>query len=544
MAKDTTSLSQLSHPVSVETSTPLPHNWQTSSAGSDSDEIALADIVHFFHRHLWFIGGSALVAGVCTGLFTLLLVPRTYGAAATLVIVPPQVSTELTPPTLTVQGYQRILESDAVLVETNQHLVEEGVLEEGSVLRLGGGAGEVETRIFVSREAAATPLAPMLEAVAHNKTPEQAASVANTWTKVFLQRIRTLMQGSTSAAVQFIDAQYPPARERIGQLEKTLDTVAGEFQKREDDLTTYWDEKTRAYDYETANLTATYETETQHLIADFHATHNLETHSGQLASLREVHSNLQSQQAHINAALQQKKLHLGVVRQQLEKTPQYLTLHKAMTDNALWEALAQAGGKDLDWESLRHKSLVSQEVNSLYTELSSRASETELEVNGLIPRSEQLINELERLSAEIKERDASIRRDNIALSQLERERQVGLEKLRTERGQQANILMRQTIQEMNALERERDQRLEQLRRDLVNQNELYTELAKNYNQAILVKAQQDVEDVRIGVPAVAVNDPEPRGTVMKSLIALVCGGLVGVCIAAVRDVAPSTNDEV
>src|SRR2546429_6588146 len=49
---------------------------------------------------------------------------------------------------------------------------------------------ELETRIFVSRFSETTTLAPMIQVAARGKTPATAATAANTWAEVFLQRVR------------------------------------------------------------------------------------------------------------------------------------------------------------------------------------------------------------------------------------------------------------------------------------------------------------------------------------------------------------------
>ena len=100
---------------------------------------------------------------------------------------------------------------------------------------------------------------------------------------------------------------------------------------------------------------------------------------------------------------------------------------------------------------------------------------------------------------------------------------------------QAESLKSQQEQELAAIERENTTRITQKERDIAQQRDLYTELAKNFNQVTLTKAQQDVEDVLLAAPAVAVQRPEPRVTVTKALFALIIGGLGGVFVGAVRD---------
>ena len=104
-----------------------------------------------------------------------------------------------------------------------------------------------------------------------------------------------------------------------------------------------------------------------------------------------------------------------------------------MTDDAVWQTLVQANGKDVDWTSLQGRSLVSQEVNPLYTELSARAAKLELTVKALFPRQEQLSQELTQLSATLHELDTSVRADEAALEKHRLEREAIVTKLEVQR---------------------------------------------------------------------------------------------------------------
>jgi capsular polysaccharide biosynthesis protein len=517
-------------------SPPPPHRY-------DTDELSLVQFVRFFLRHWRLIAGMALAAGFTAAFYMALSVPRTYEASATLVIVSPQFSSEFKPPTLTVQGYQKLLESDAVLAETKQRLLQQSVLAAGDGLQLGGN---VETRIFISQKSDTTSLAPMLQTVVRGKTSAQAAAIANIWAQVFLERTHELMAGTTSAAVQFIDEQYPQARADVARLENEKTTTANEFQKRYDEAATRWDEKSLAFKGETADLISAYKAQTQQVLADFLSNHGMDTRKSEQEARRKAYSDLQGEQARVNSSLQYEQLELEVTRQQLAETPPYLTLQKAMTDDALWQMLAKGGdsrGKDVDWKSLQGRSLLTQEINPVYSELNSRKAQIEREVSAKVPRSTQLAQELERLSVVLRSLDTSVRADEAALEKLELERGAGLGKLSAERDARLDILMRQRQQELDAITRERANRLAQLGRDIGRLQGLYSELAKNYNQATLAKAQQEVEDVRLGAAAVPPDYPAPRGLATKSLLALIIGGIVGLFAAVIRDVAAAARSE-
>ncbi len=497
-----------------------------------SDEITFAEIVAFFRRHAALIFGSALGAGVLTALAVILFVPPTYEASATLVVVPPPLTSELKPSTLTVQAYQKLLESDAVVADARRRLEREGVLRAGDRLRVGK---ELETRIFVSRRAEETTLAPMLQAVARAATGEAAARTANVWSEVFLERVRELVAGTTSAAVQFIEEQYPQARERLTALEEDRVAAANDFQRRFDTAATRWGTRLTAHRGDTASLVAAYQAETARLLEEEANRLNLRTREAQLASLRTVFADLQNEQARVAAQLGQKELELAASRRQLADTPQVVSLKKAITDDALWQSVANPGKGGTGWQALDGKSLATQELNPLYTEIASRTARIEADVNALAPRAAQLEAQLAEMAEALKQLDAAVGRDRAAVERLTREREAGLAKVQAERENELAALERQRQQELDAIQRERDTRLAQLDRDIAQHRELYAQLAKSHNQALLAKAGQDVEDVRLGAAAVAPLRAKSRETVVKGVLLAALAALAATVGALVSE---------
>ena len=504
--------------------------------GTSDRELTLVDIVAFFRRNAIVIFGLAFVAAVVVAAVVLLFIPHTYEASATLAIVPPRFSSDLKPQTLTVKSYQTLLESDAVIADTKKRLVLRGLYPSDKSLRLGY---ELETRIFVARRAEDVTLAPMLQAVAHGRSPDQAAAIANTWAEVFLERARDLIAGTTSTTVQFIDQQYPAVRDALGALENARVQEADSLQKSYDDTATSWDQRVSAYKNETTKLVADYQAESHRIQEEFAAQHNMDSREAQLVALRKAYSDLQDEQARVASQLQLKKLQLEAVRKQLSETPQLLTLQKAMTDDALWRAMAdEAGGHaKTDWKALQDRSLMSQEVNPIFTNLSGKLADTEMEVNALAPRAAGMATDLERINAEMKGVESSVRSDRAALEGLKLGREAGLAQLKEERETRLAELTRTMQAALDASKREMDNRLGQSARTIAQKRELFDQLAKSYNQAVLAKGQQDFEDVRLGAPAVPPEQPRARGGVMKSLLGAILGGLLGLFIALVREAA-------
>jgi uncharacterized protein involved in exopolysaccharide biosynthesis len=494
-------------------------------------EVPLAEVVTFFRRNWLWVVGVGLGAGVATALAIVLLVAPSYEASATLVIVPPTFSSELKPSSLTVQGYQKLLESDAVVAETKRRLVEGDTVDPDSKLRVGRN---LATRIFVSRRSEETELAPMIQASARADTPAASAEVANTWAEVFLERTRELMGGTTSATVLFIDQQYPQAKKELAETEAERVRTENMFQRQCNEIETRWDRMITKFKNETSEAEAVHQAETRRLLEEFSGDRNLETRSARLEALRKAYGDLQDEQARVESQLELKSLQLEAAKQQIEVTPQFLTLQKAITDEALWGAIASSEKNGARLEQLQDKSLVTQEINPVFTELSSRAARIEMELNALMPRAEQLDTRLATMAEQMKSVDRALRADNAALEKLERDREAGLLILQQDSFLQLALLQRQQQQEIDGAKREWTTRVAQLDRDVEQQRELSKELAQEYNEAVLAKGQEGLEDLRLGSPAVPPETAAPRGVALKTLAAAVFGAFLGLLIAAVR----------
>jgi capsular polysaccharide biosynthesis protein len=499
-----------------------------------ADGIRLIDIVRLVIRQPRLVLLTSLAAAVVTALFIGFILPRTYEGTVTLIIVSPKVTSELKPSSLTVQAFQKLLEADAILEEVKRKVIEKGVLSPHDPFRI---REELDTRIFVSRLSETTTLAPMLQLAVRNKSSEGAAVIANVWADVFLMRVRELMAGSTSAHVKFVDEEYPKSRERLVRLETARLAEAAGFSQRLDEKTRTWDEKILLQKNETNRLLADYEVLTNAMVEEFVGSASLTIRRRQMKVLRDAYDDIQVEQTRVNSQLQQKNMQIEAARQQLSQMTAYVTLRKSVTDEALWKTLISGDGKDLDWKLLQEKSLVTQELNPVYNDLASRMSQMQVDEKSMFPRAKQLEEELVRLSGQISRLDVELRADDGKLDKLNHERSTGLEQLRDKQANLLADLVRQQQRDLEDLKRERDLSLAQLDRGIGQERDLNTELAKNFNQAILAKAQQSAEDVRLGAPAVPMNRPLPRNLVLFSLLAAAGGLLVGLGFAARREIS-------
>lgn len=506
----------------------------TGQPPRDGGEFTVADVIQFIRRYWLFILIPAALAGLCTFIFQRTFVAPTYEAASLVVVVPPRFTSDLKPPTLSIQAYQTLLESDAVVAETKRRLVARKLLAGNRPFRVGS---EVETKIFVSRQREETSLAPMIQLTGRAGTATLAAAFANTIAEVFVERTRELMAGTTSISVQFIENQYPLVRDQLLKEEDQRVIMADDFQKRSDNAASDWDEKISLCKIETANQIGVYQAETRRLQEEFMSQRNLDTRKAQVKAMRKAYSAIQEEQAGVHSVLQEKQLQMSAAQSQLKDTPQFITLQKTITDEALWQSLASAPDGQPDWKKLQDRTLRTQELNPAFARLATRVSQIEIEVNALLPREAQLTQQLEQLSEELKNLDASIRSDESRLEKLKLERAAGQTKLQEERDNLLAELNRNRQRELDTIKRGWQNRLSQSDRNIGQQRELFAELGRNHNQALLAKAQQDMEDIRLGARAVPPDQPKPRGTMFKTLLALVLGGMIGFIAALVREVA-------
>src|SRR5664280_2470341 len=286
--------------------------------------------------------------------------------------------------------------------------------------------------------------------------------------------------------------KYPEARSAVEKLEQLRNDAQTGLQQRFDDAVAKWDDTITSYKNQTADLVAAYRAESRRILEAFSADKNLETRRIRLEAMRRAYGDLQDEQTRVNSQLEQRKLEMEAVRKQLAAAPQYLEIHKAITDDALWQSLANANDKkdkNVNWPELQQRSLVSQQLNPMYQELSTRLSKVETDVFTLMPRAEQLKGEITNLSVEVQRLDQEYGPDVSGLEKLSQERDAGLTNLQENRANGLGQLTRNKQRALDDISRERETRMAQLSRDIGHEQELYAELAKAYNQAVLAKAQ-------------------------------------------------------
>lgn len=468
-----------------------------------NDEISLGDAIFFFRANWLTIFGTALVCGLAALLIVLLVVPKRFVAAAALVVVPPRFSSQLNPEPFPLQGFQTLLQSDSVIAEAQQRLIEEGVLESKEVLKLGDN---IDSQILVSQRREES-LSPVIQALARAETPEKAARIANTWANVYLDFTVALVNQATATSLSLLETEYPETEEELGALESQLVELENDYQERQEKLANSWDRRIVAFKKETRDLVTAYRAETRRVMS---------------SALEERMQGLDGRGQRVDRVDDEsdrgrtKLLELASVRSELAQTAPTLRLERTVTDESLWQSLILEDLWDEDLSAVRERSLIEQEVNPVFSELVLRAVELETELVGLeIPSSEA----------------------TAALEALQQERSSGLAKLEEERNLELAMLKRQRQRAVDALEREREAEVEKLDRKIDKVGDLHRKLAVNHNEALLAEAPEDFEIVHLASRAVPVKRVAPRRPGLVSIVATVFGGLLGLFIAMVREVS-------
>jgi len=498
----------------------------TEDDGPRDRRLDLEALVHFVDQH-WrmILLPGLLLAAVAWIIFGLLATP-TYQAAATLVVLPPKFSSRLKPEPLNVQGYQRLLESDAVVAETARRLAEENLLPEGVALRVGD---EIRSRIFVSRRAEETALAPVIEALALAGTPDGAALTANTWAVVFLDHTRNLRVAGLDPTIELIESQYAAERQRVEVLSEQKDAATQRYKASLDEVELTWRDRLDEAEKRWSRRLLELERESEERLAAF----QVETRALMEAVLAQslpigppLPDGIAEERPQVHAQIHK----VATLRIQLAQTPQRFSLAKAITDDALWTAEMLLQGEDGGFATRAGKSLITEELNPVHAEITSRLHQAEIDLeaaaSALPGAYRKALTELERRQ---RERSAG-------LSRLLAERKVAVEEAMRQRSRELEILRRERDRKVAELVRQRDSEIGAIDRDLQVEVELVQYMAKENQQAMLARSERDVADVRLGSRAVPPLKPRGQSALPEMLAGLLLGCFLGAMVSLVQDV--------
>ncbi|HYG75762.1 MAG TPA: Wzz/FepE/Etk N-terminal domain-containing protein [Planctomycetota bacterium] len=487
-----------------------------------SDEISLADIVAFIAGY-WLPIAVLAGIGAAGGAVYTLSQPDQYQATATLVVAPSRQRTDVSRPTLTINAYQRLLESDYIIKKTREKL-----LSEKSVSKV---RTSFATRVISSTRPDESSV---LEASASGDTAEDSAKIADAWIKVFLDHIKEIVSERQSMAASILSGQIASTRTQLEKLDadrraeqdKIRGKLAEEILKIERAIGVA---KSAGEDKKFA-----LQEEISKKIVAAKSKGNLEAREAELEALQRAYGDLQSESARLAGQLESQRLMLEAARKQLSQTPAVLVTRKAIPDEALWRAMSEKSA--LDPEALKKMGLVSEQPNPLYGEIARKAAFYEMEVNTLAPRQEKLKTELSKMAEAVAKLGDSVRATHAEVEQLEAMLETGTKKIKETTSSEVSALEKQRDAEIKEGERLRAAGVASIERELVAQRELFDQLSKNWNSINISKVQDDFDDLRVGASPVVPVSPVARKTLPVSIAAAIGGALAGIFFSLIHSI--------
>jgi len=492
------------------------------------DEISLADIILFVSKYWAFLVVPATLGAIlCYAYFA--TQPIEFESTATLIVAPNRVGGDQNRPTLNVQAYQKLIESEAIKRMTATRLVKDGVLPDSKQPTI-----RTLTKII---PASRPDESAVLEATGYGRTSDEAVKVTNTWVKTFLEHIQKTVTETNTVAGTVLLSQLTAAKQELAKQEDErvlrVQKMNKEFQVTQQKLElAIVEARTRS-----AGKVAKYNAEASRKIQAVSAELNLDVRKAELTALQSVLLNLQQEQAELGPQLAARKLQMEALRKYIGQTQPTFALRRGMTDEAIWNYAAGKKAGDIDWSAMQKQVLVTESPNPVHEELTRKLAEQEVFVQSHTHRVEQLQKEIESLSAQIQKRDTDLAGDRAKLQALEIEREVELYKLKETTQLDIANAERQRNEDLKDLENANDDLKLRTERVIIPQRDHTQQLAKSWNGILQVKATEELTDLRIGADAV-----EPTGPVVKkvplfafaSAVASALAGLLTALIVHIR----------
>jgi uncharacterized protein involved in exopolysaccharide biosynthesis len=297
----------------------------------------------------------ATIAAAIFGAVVSLLLPKSYEAIATVFVTPPAFASQLTPPALSVEAYERLARSDYIRNELTRKLRTQGLLGEAEEI------SKLDVLIYSSHEPQ-KPYLPLLGLVGTANNPAKAQAIANAWADIFVQEGKKLAAVGKSGSVDFILSEFPKTRDTLHQAERRLGEAESQQESRLNDLK--------------AKVALP-------LLED-----QMRSRSNLLVALEE-----DAYKTRIELGEAQRKV--SELERQLAQTPQVVTMSKAMSDDALWQIVAGTTNQSRKPADLVSSAKLSSEtLNPVHTEIAQELARARGEAEALKGRSETLRDQI------------------------------------------------------------------------------------------------------------------------------------------------------
>lgn len=482
----------------------------------DPGLLTWTDLVQSVRRSLWIILSAS--SGLAVLVFLVLVLCRSpmYKAVATLEVVAQPLDFELSPSAPAVDEYRSLLESTLVVAATANRLRGESVLEERQPLRIGH---EIDSAVVVSPRAQGTALSHIIEAVAESSAPEIAATVANTWSEVFVEQARQIHEDTLAQRLTLIERRYEEGRKQLLDLIEEEARVADEYQARFEELSQAWDRRVVEAKQATWKVILEQRGESRLVIEEFAVKSGLplvvENSGGATKGGRLVDP---------SSAVEGKLFQILSLRTRLAQTPRFLLVGKVFSDETLPQAKELEQGESTDPLPSVDRQLIEPEVNPVYQQLTLQLARIEADLDSF---SSDELRRVQRFASEL-ERLQDVRSTKLAEAILDRALVTA-------------DLERQRSRRIQSLQQEGRLKLDQIRADIASQREIVTRLTKYHSEAGSAGAERGIQRVRLTAPASPPATPRPRHIPLLTLVAAVVGALLGFVVSLLRESMPGES---
>jgi len=302
----------------------------------DDYEVNLRDYFHVLWKQKWIVIVTFLVA-VATALGISYSSPKTYQTETSLLILPPlatEVGGEVTGTVFSPETYKRLALSGDLLEEVIDDVYSDGGGTSASTLR---NRMKVEVEQSTAKDFPGRfPL--HLRVTLTGADPEELPLLAETWARHFIERNTQLFLSRTAQSYDYV-------KENFDEVEQNL--LAKEEERKL---------------YQQANPEPVIQAEVTALQRVY------ESYSSELANKRQQLANAETR--------------LSALRDALAQEPEYFTLERGLSREALWNFLAAEVSQE-ELASLPALNVQEQVLNSTYVSIRRDIAATDAEVQGL-----------------------------------------------------------------------------------------------------------------------------------------------------------------
>lgn len=515
-------------------------------------------LVFALWRWKWLILLAPVILGVALYLFRSSQRDR-YVSTATLLVQNSPITNELDPQSLGIETYQNLLTSDAVLIKLKKRLLESSLIPASTTIEDLRSRVDVElvANKAVDRAGQRSYL-PMLRLVATFRTPEMAERTANIWADLFVEESRNLSRLRKNDALDYVEARFPDVSNTLStteeKLNKTKDAHSTKLLKtrkkwqdsilktrldqarKEETLRADIIRSEREFEQETDKLITDFKLETEHSKRDLLNTWQRDLKEDELSIKRSKLTEFKDRLLDIQVKIEENREHLRELQTEIAKHPEFLVLSKAISDDALWQRVAESSkDKNLNLRDLADLKFETQSLNPVYQRLLGELTTAKVELNTLVPNESHLRENIASLEKELRALDDSFSSQQLEYDALVARRETQLENLRRERQTELNILRQKNQAAMHELSekgttvlaqleetqdnelenlgREGDLSIAQLTREADNAKQTYDMIAAKLEAARLAR-NDELADVQLGIPAVRPEKPTPKDALL------------------------------